>query len=86
MHAAFGQFAAFTQDAIDNKALAAAGPLPMPVLGIGGDHSYATTMADLLRAVARDVTSRVIANAGHWLMEEQTDVTVAAIRDFLETR
>ena len=25
----------------------------------------------------------VIANAGHWLMEEQPEVTVRAIRDFL---
>ncbi len=38
MHAGFLQFAAFDQDAIDNRASAALGRLQMPVLAIGGDH------------------------------------------------
>jgi pimeloyl-ACP methyl ester carboxylesterase len=28
----------------------------------------------------------VIANSGHWLMDEQTAVTVAAIRSFLDKK
>ena len=40
MHSAFNQFAAFTQDAIDNKAFAANGKLSMPVLALGADHSF----------------------------------------------
>ncbi len=36
MHSGFEQFHAFDQDAIDNKAFLAKGPLPMPVLAIGG--------------------------------------------------
>lgn len=39
-------------------------------------------MADDLRFVANDVASVVISNSGHWLMEEQPDATVAAIRAF----
>jgi len=46
MHSAFNQFAAFTQDAAANKALAANGKLAMPVLAVGGDHSFGTQMAD----------------------------------------
>ncbi len=83
MHAAFEQFAAFSQDAIDNKALAAKGKLGLPVLAIGADKSFATTQADVLRFVASDVTAEVIANSGHWLMEEQPAATVAAITGFL---
>lgn len=83
MHCAFEQFAAFTQDAIDNKALAAKGKLAMPVLAIGGDKSFGTAQADVMRFVANDVTAQVIANSGHWLMEEQTAATVAAVRAFL---
>jgi pimeloyl-ACP methyl ester carboxylesterase len=83
MHSAFEQFAAFTQDAIDNKALAAAGKLAMPVLAIGGDKSFGLTQADVMRFVASDVTAQVIANSGHWLMEEQPAATVAAITAFL---
>ena len=45
MHAGFAQFAAFDQDAIDNRAFLARGRLQMPVLAIGGDHSFGSTMA-----------------------------------------
>ena len=83
MHCAFEQFAAFTQDAADNKALAAKGKLAMPVLAIGGDKSFGTAQADVMRFVANDVTAQVIANSGHWLMEEQTAATVAAVSAFL---
>lgn len=86
MRAAFNQFAAFTQDAIDNQAFAAKGKLSMPVLAIGGDKSFGTTMADILRFVATDVMSVVIPNSGHWLMEEQPAATVAAIQRFLDSK
>jgi pimeloyl-ACP methyl ester carboxylesterase len=84
MHSAFNQFAAFTQDAIDNKAFAAKGELTMPVVAIGADKSFGAGMADELRFVATDVTSVVIPNSGHWLMEEQPAATIAAIRAFLD--
>jgi pimeloyl-ACP methyl ester carboxylesterase/quercetin dioxygenase-like cupin family protein len=84
MHAGFGQFAAFDQDAIDNRASLAIGRLQMPVLAIGGDHSFGSTMAFVMRFAADDVHQVVIADSGHWLMEEQPRATVAAIRHFLD--
>ena len=86
MHSAFNQFAAFTQDAIDNKALVAKGKLAMPVLAIGAEKSFGAAMADELHHVATDVTSAVIPNSGHWLMEEQPAATIAAIIAFLSKR
>ena len=86
MHSAFNQFAAFTQDAIDNKAFAAKAKLTMPVRAIGGDKSFGTAMADDLRFVATDVDSVVISTSGHWLMKEQPATTVAAIRAFLDKK
>jgi pimeloyl-ACP methyl ester carboxylesterase len=83
MHSAFEQFAAFTQDATDNKAFVAKGKLAMPVLAIGADKSFGTAQADVLRFVASDVTGHVVANSGHWLMEEQPAATMAAITAFL---
>jgi pimeloyl-ACP methyl ester carboxylesterase len=83
MHCAFEQFAAFTQDAADNKALQAKGKLAMPVLAVGGDKSFGAMQAEVMRFVAGDVTAQVIANSGHWLMEEQREATVAAIKAFL---
>ena len=87
MHAGFRQFAAFDQDAIDNRAwLAAHGKLRMPVLGVGGQASFGATMAVVLQAGAVDVQERVIPNADHWLMEEQPVATTAVIRQFLDER
>lgn len=86
MHAGFNQFAAFDQDAIDNKAFVARGKLTMPVLAVGGEKSFGPTMAVVMRAAAIDVTELVIPNSGHWLMEEQPAATVAAVRAFLDRR
>ena len=85
MHSAFEQFAALTQDAIDNKVLAAKGKLKMPVLGIGSEKTYGNRVAEGLRFVADNVTGAVIANSGHWIMEEQPAVAIDVIRTFLDT-
>lgn len=87
MHAGFRQFAAFDQDAIDNRAwIAAHGKLPMPVLAVGGGASFGPAMAAVMQAGAIDVQERVIAGSGHWLMEEQPAATVASIAAFLDDR
>src|ERR1700733_7264071 len=83
MHAGFAQFAAFDRDVIDNKAAVARGRLQMPVLAVGGDHSLGSTMAYIMRFAADNVREVVIAESGHWLMEEQPKATVSAIVDFL---
>jgi pimeloyl-ACP methyl ester carboxylesterase len=84
MHSAFNQFAAFTQDADDNKVLAAQGKLGMPILALGAEHSFGTQMADDVRFVATDVTGGVIKESGHWVMEEQPQQTTAAIVNFID--
>ena len=83
MHCAFEQFAAFTQDAADNQVFAVGPKLAMPILAVGGDKSFGMMQAEVLRVVATDITAQVIANSGHWLMEEQPDATVAAIKAFV---
>jgi pimeloyl-ACP methyl ester carboxylesterase len=75
IHDAFsGQFAAFAQDAIDNQKLVAKGKLTLPVLAIGGDHSYGAPLATEISFAASNVRSAVINNSGHWIMEEQPDL------------
>jgi pimeloyl-ACP methyl ester carboxylesterase len=83
MHAGFSQFAAFDQDAVDNQRFLADGKLTMPVLAVGGEKSFGTTMATVMRVAADNVQELVIAGSGHWLMEEQPAATVAAVRTFL---
>jgi len=84
IHSAFQTFAAFPRDAVDNQAFLAKGKLAMPVLAIGGDHSYGLGLATEIGFAASNVRGVSIANSGHWLMEEQPDATVAAILAFLE--
>ncbi len=85
MRAGFAQFAAFDQDAADNRAwLAAGGKLTMPVLALGGEKSFGPMMAVTMRAAATDVTAGVVPGSGHWIMEENPTATVALAEAFLE--
>ena len=84
MHDAFEQFAAFNQDATDNKALLAEkGKLTMPVLALGGDKSFGAAEADTLRVVATNVTMGIVPDSGHWIMDENPAATTVLTVDFL---
>jgi pimeloyl-ACP methyl ester carboxylesterase len=79
-----GQFEAFVRDAEENKALfAKGGKLTMPILAIGGDHSYGPAMKSELEAVAAHVEGAVITDSGHWIMEEQPQQAIKVITTWL---
>lgn len=82
MRSAFAQFRSIRKDAEDNAATLAT-KLPMPVLAIGGEKSFGANEAAVMRNAAVNVTEVVIANSGHWLMEEQPVATIATVRAFL---
>jgi pimeloyl-ACP methyl ester carboxylesterase len=84
MHSGFAQFAAFDQDAIDNKGFVAEGKLTVPVLAIGGEKSFGPMMATVMRFAASDVTEGIVPASGHWIMEENPDATVALVTGFIE--
>ena len=87
MHSGFAQFAAFDQDAVDNKAfLAAKGKLGMPVLAIGGEKSFGPMMATVMRFAASDVTEGIIPDSGHWIMEENPTATSVLVLSFLSSQ
>ena len=86
MHAAFLQFAAFNQDAKDNQAFATKGKLTMPILALGAEKSFGAQQAEIMRAIGTDVEGGIIANSGHWVMEEQPDATAKAIVKFLGSK
>jgi pimeloyl-ACP methyl ester carboxylesterase len=84
MHSGFAQFAAFDQDAVDNRAfLAGGGRLRMPVLAVGGQKSFGPMMATVMRAAADDVTEAQVPDSGHWIMEENPGATTTLVTDFL---
>ncbi len=84
IHDAFEQFGAFSQDAIDNKALLAkGGKITVPVFAIGAEKSFGKGMADDLRFAASNVTGGIVPNSGHWIMEENPQATIQLITEFL---
>jgi pimeloyl-ACP methyl ester carboxylesterase len=84
MHDAFEQFGAFSQDALDNKALLAnGGKIAMPVFAIGAEKSFGTAQADDLRFVASNVTGGIVPNSGHWIMDENPQATMQLVTEFL---
>jgi pimeloyl-ACP methyl ester carboxylesterase len=83
MHSGFAQFAAFDQDAIDNRAFLAKGKLTMPVLALGGEKSFGPQMAEIMRYAATNVQGGVIPDSGHWVMDENPKATIALVRAFL---
>jgi pimeloyl-ACP methyl ester carboxylesterase len=84
MHDAFEQFAAFSQDATDNKALLAQrGKLKMPILALGAQKSFGDGMATELRFVGQNVSGGIVPDSGHWIMEENPKATIALIDEFL---
>ncbi|WP_095084466.1 alpha/beta fold hydrolase [Mesorhizobium sophorae] len=85
MRSAFAQFRSIRQDVEDNK-VSMMTKLTMPVLAIGGEKSFGATEAIVMRNAATDVTEVVVPHSGHWLMEEQPEATIAAVRTFLDRK
>src|SRR5262245_50818000 len=85
MHYAFEQFAAFSQDAKDNKIFAAK-KLAMPILALGAEKSFGDQQAAIMREVGANVEGGIISGSGHWIMEEQPAQTVSKIRAFFDAK
>jgi len=83
MHYAFEQFAAFNQDAKDNKIFAEK-KLAMPILALGAEKSFGDQQAAIMREVGGNVEGGIITGSGHWIMEEQPAQTVSKVRAFLD--
>jgi pimeloyl-ACP methyl ester carboxylesterase len=82
MRAAWSYFVSFQQAATDFAQLSRT-KLPMPLLTIGGEKANGTALTAQGKIVATNVTSVVVPNTGHWLMEESREETIAAITAFV---
>ncbi|MCU1250875.1 MAG: alpha/beta hydrolase [Edaphobacter sp.] len=85
IRAGFAQFAAFGQDSLDSKTNLAKGKLTMPVLAIGGEASFGTMMATVMRFAATNVVEAIVPDSGHWIMEENPAATTKLVTDFLKS-
>ena len=83
MKAAFEMFKTFnTVDATDNRNFART-KLQMPVLTVEGDKAMGGALEAQAKLVAVKVTSIVMTDTGHWLMEQRPAETKAALKMFL---
>lgn len=56
--------------------------LQMPLLAMGGEFQSASFLADHCKLVAEQVTEVKIMDAGHWLVQEQTDQVLKGLMNF----
>lgn len=82
LRAGIEYYASVWRDAESNKALAQR-RLTMPVLGVGGEASAASWVAEGLKAVADLVETYVVPGAGHWLGDENPAALSTALTAFL---
>jgi pimeloyl-ACP methyl ester carboxylesterase len=82
LHAGFEYYRAIDQDIADQRARAGR-KLMMPVLALGGEFSNGEGVGRSLDGIAENLTTGVIANAGHWLPEEQPAAVIERLRAFI---
>jgi pimeloyl-ACP methyl ester carboxylesterase len=83
MASGFAYFASFPKTATDFAELAKT-RLVIPVLSIGGEKSLGDALGAQAKLVASDVTVVVLKDTGHWILEERSVETIAALTRFLQ--
>jgi len=53
------------------------------VLSIGGEKAFGDFLGQQMKGAATNVTVEIVKGAGHWLMEEKPQETMAALSRFL---
>ncbi|HEY6331190.1 MAG TPA: alpha/beta hydrolase [Blastocatellia bacterium] len=82
MRAGWAYFVVFPQTAKDFAELAKT-RLDIPVLAIGGGKANGEVLGHQAKLVASDATMIVLADTGHWVMEERPKETKDALQKFL---
>ncbi|GLF92877.1 alpha/beta fold hydrolase [Streptomyces yaizuensis] len=75
-----GWYQAFNRDIADERTY---GPVTVPLLALGGEHSNYAYLRDLMPAKGTEVTVREVADCGHYLPEEQPRAVIDALTAFL---
>lgn len=81
----FEYYRAVFTDIDNTEAFRSKPKLAMPVLGVGGQYSFGSFVESSLAPFAARVRGKVIANAGHWLAEQQPEELARLLREFIES-
>jgi pimeloyl-ACP methyl ester carboxylesterase len=84
LRASFGHYRAWDSHLAQNVERQAT-PLTIPVLGIGGEHSWGPAAAHGIEPAAPGVETAVIPGAGHWVAEQNPSGLVDVLLEFLLT-
>lgn len=85
LRAGIEYYANVWKDAEDNKQIVNDnGKLQLPLLAIGGQSSSSHHVGNLFEAVAENVTTAVIPDAGHWLGDENPEELAETLKLFFE--
>lgn len=82
LRSSFGLYRAWDSHMAQNGERQAT-PLTIPVLGIGGEQSWGTHVAEGFYPAATDVQTVVIPGVGHWVAEQGPQAMLAALGTFL---
>jgi len=85
MSRGFAYYRAIFDSIAQNQATAAT-RLSMPVLAIGGAHWMGPLMEAMVAPVARDLSVEIVANSGHFVLEEAPAAVGRSLREFLRGR
>src|SRR6266851_1048156 len=83
MAAVFAYFASFLKTAGEFARFAEV-RLPMPVTSIGGEKANGDALGAQMKLISANPTVVIIKGAGHWIMEEKPEETMAAVTQALE--
>ncbi|MEV8632976.1 alpha/beta hydrolase [Streptosporangium sp. NPDC051023] len=72
-------YQAFMRDIEDEKGY---GPLTVPILALGGDHSNHPYLASVLPGKGTDVQVVEVKDSGHYLPEEQPETVIRLLTEF----
>jgi pimeloyl-ACP methyl ester carboxylesterase len=56
------------------------------VLALGGEKSFGSQMAELMKFAATNVQGGVVPDSGHWIMEENPTATIRLVHAFLDAK
>ena len=81
MRAGFEYYRAFPINEEQNKVHANV-KLPMPVLALGGEHSFGNAALTSMKSLATDVRGGIVPFSGHWIPEERPDFLINELAKF----
>jgi pimeloyl-ACP methyl ester carboxylesterase len=82
MNASFALYRTRQKDINDNKTFISL-PLNMPILAIGGDHSFGSYVYQTFKQLGINVSEKVLESSGHYAPEENPAALLKEIKSFL---